>query len=118
MADAVPDSARAQLPRHYAYLALTSATDSDDVREFAQAAMKRILIVDDDEIGARLVSRVLSTEKYECKEARSAADGLSMLESGAPDLIILDYLLPDMNGPAFYKQARAQGRDLKVLYCS
>ena len=83
----------------------------------AEWAMKRILIVDDDEPGARLVCRVLSTREYECKEARRAADGLSMLDSGAsPDLIILDYLLPDMNGPEFYEQARSQGFQGPVLF--
>jgi DNA-binding response OmpR family regulator len=79
--------------------------------------MKRILIVDDDELGARLVRRVLARQEYECKEARRATDGLSMLDSSAPpDLIILDYLLPDMNGPEFYKQARSQGFQGPVLF--
>jgi DNA-binding response OmpR family regulator len=78
--------------------------------------MKQILIIEDDELGARLISRVLSTQDYECTEARSSADGLDFLGSGSPDLIILDYLLPDMNGPAFYKQARSQGFSGPVLF--
>jgi CheY-like chemotaxis protein len=78
--------------------------------------MKRILIVDDDELGARLVRRVLARQGYECK-ARRATDGLSIRDSSAPpDLIILDYLLPDMNGRN--STSRRAPRDFKALYCS
>jgi DNA-binding response OmpR family regulator len=59
---------------------------------------KRILVVD-DEIGAlKLIGIMLERGGFTVVEARDAHAALSVLENTVPDLIILDVMMPGMNG--------------------
>ncbi|MFZ5910507.1 MAG: AAA family ATPase [Chloroflexota bacterium] len=58
----------------------------------------RILVVDDNEMNLKMVSAILSKEGYEIVTALDAAKALQALESGVPDLAILDVMMPDMDG--------------------
>ncbi|MFZ5819133.1 MAG: AAA family ATPase [Chloroflexota bacterium] len=58
----------------------------------------RILVVDDNEMNLNLVSVVLTRDGYEVVTALDAAKALQTLESGVPDLAILDVMMPDMDG--------------------
>jgi DNA-binding response OmpR family regulator len=60
--------------------------------------MKRILVVD-DEIGAlTLIGIMLDRGGFEVLKARDATQALAMLEKDTPDLIILDVMMPDIDG--------------------
>ncbi|NLX08600.1 MAG: response regulator [Chloroflexi bacterium] len=60
--------------------------------------MKRILVVD-DEIGAlTLIGIMLERGGFEVLKAKDAKQALAVLEIEAPDLIILDVMMPEMNG--------------------
>jgi DNA-binding response OmpR family regulator len=59
---------------------------------------KTILIIDDDEKLNRLLRDYLGKEGYLVLTATHPDDGLKKLKSRAPDLIILDIMLPDLNG--------------------
>jgi len=70
--------------------------------------MKRILVVD-DEIGARtLIGIMLDRGGFEVLKASDAAQALSMLEQDTPDLIILDVMMPGMDGIDLCKAIRAR----------
>jgi excisionase family DNA binding protein len=57
-----------------------------------------VLIVDDDE-GLRAAVRArLEQEGYEVREAGSAEDGLRVLEEATPDLVLLDVMMPQVDG--------------------
>lgn len=58
----------------------------------------RIMIVDDDENIAELISLYLNREGYETKEYYSGIEALKEFTSFTPDLIILDIMLPEMDG--------------------
>jgi pilus assembly protein CpaE len=58
----------------------------------------KILVVDDNEMNLKMVSAILSKEGYEIVTALDAAKALQALESGVPDLAILDVMMPDMDG--------------------
>ncbi len=58
----------------------------------------RILIVDDNEMNLKMVSAILNKEGYETITALDATRALQTLDSGLPDLAILDVMMPDMDG--------------------
>ena len=62
--------------------------------------MSRILLVDDDGDMLALTGRWLEKAGYEVESASSGSEALSFLENKRPDLILLDYAMPGMDGPA------------------
>ena len=59
---------------------------------------KKILIVDDTEFMIKLISDILTNAGYEVMSAMRGAEGLLKVRSEKPDLVILDIIMPDMNG--------------------
>ena len=57
-----------------------------------------VLVVDDDPAVRELVRANLELEGYSVREAASAAEGLSALEHEPPDLILLDVMMPEVDG--------------------
>ena len=74
-----------------------------------------ILVVEDEQRLARLVQRVLTEERHTAEVAYTGTDGLYMAQSGTFDLIILDRMLPDMDGVEVCRQVRAAKIDTPVL---
>jgi len=58
----------------------------------------KILIVDDEERNRRLLNKRLVEEGYECHSASSGSSALSLAQAIDPDLILLDLMMPDMDG--------------------
>jgi CheY-like chemotaxis protein len=58
----------------------------------------RVLIVDDDPGTRAFVRASLETEGYDVIEAESGPEGLAAVEEEAPDLILLDVMMPQMDG--------------------
>ena len=58
----------------------------------------RILVVDDDPIIIQITSKVLSVAGYEVYKAASGPEALKQIDEIRPDLIILDVMMPEMNG--------------------
>lgn len=82
--------------------------------------MKKILIVDDDEVFTKTLSDFLSKENYEVVRAKDGIDGLAMVEPENPDLIILDLLMPKMGGMDFLDELRKKGlpKQIPILISS
>ena len=59
---------------------------------------KQILVVDDEPSWLKSMAIMLRKEGYQVKEAKSAAEALSLLVNFRPDLIVSDLTMPDMNG--------------------
>jgi len=68
--------------------------------------MTKILIVDDDPDIRIAVSSILRSRSYEVIEARDGEEALTRLEEEKPDLMLLDLLLPKMDGFAVVKAVR------------
>src|SRR5215510_8800250 len=79
--------------------------------------MKTILIVD-DEPAARYGLRRALDSRYRIAEADSAEAAQDALSTEKPDLILLDVVLPGMDGLSFLKSVRGQGNQIPVLMVS
>ena len=73
-------------------------------------AKKTIMLIEDTESDQRLACAVLEMEGYTVHVAGSAEDGLRMLEEVEPDLVLLDLVLPGMDGLAACQQLRARSQ--------
>ncbi len=66
----------------------------------------RILIVDDEAQLRRALTRSLRGHEYDVREAEDGASALSAFESFKPDVVLLDLMLPDMNGVDICRELR------------
>ena len=79
---------------------------------------QRILVVEDDLSILTGVSMNLKFEGYEVEQAQDGKTGLQKAIDLAPDLIVLDIMLPQMNGLEVMKELRARGRETPVIVLS
>jgi len=68
---------------------------------------RQILIVDDDDASRRLLVRMLSTAGYDCLETDNATDGLKLIRTKRPDVLLLDFRMPGMDGTEAVRHLRA-----------
>lgn len=75
----------------------------------------RILIVDDDPYFLRVLSRILTDEKYHVTTASRAAEAEQTLREGSFDVVISDLRLPDGDGLSILEGLRRAGRSVPVV---
>lgn len=73
-----------------------------------------ILIVDDEEMTRHLLSHILSRAGYKVIEAGNGQEALQQLVTMLPDLIIMDVLMPHLDGFSTIRQIRADPRTIHV----
>lgn len=76
-----------------------------------------ILIIEDEPGISHFMNAILSASNYKTLEVQTGKEGLSMAASHAPDLILLDLGLPDMDGLALLKTLRSWS-DIPVIVVS
>jgi two-component system OmpR family response regulator len=91
-------------------MTFTSATDR------SQASGKRILVVDDEHSIVDAVATALRYEGYEVDEASTGREALNAVALQEPDLIVLDWMLPDIEGIEVGRRLREQGYKTAVLF--
>src|SRR3954470_5351787 len=77
--------------------------------------MSRILLIEDNRSYADTLRGNLEVEGHEVLVALTGPDGLEKARNEAPDLIILDLMLPGMNGFTVLQRLRETRRDMPVL---
>lgn len=77
--------------------------------------MARILVIDDDAAITSVLRRGLSYEGFTVETAASGSQGLAAARERAPDLVILDVMLPGMDGFEVLERLRNADRGLPVL---
>ena len=85
-----------------------------DVRK-ADAQVPRLLLVEDDQKIAASVQRGLEAEGYSVDIAADGEDGLVRATTGSYDLVLLDLMLPKLNGYRVCAELRARGVEVPVL---
>jgi diguanylate cyclase (GGDEF)-like protein len=96
---------------------MTSATDN---AVHALREKERILAVDDTPANLRLLMHMLSAHGYIVHPASSGESALRFLETTLPDIILLDVIMPDMNGYQLCETLKAdeRTRDIPVIFVS
>jgi sigma-B regulation protein RsbU (phosphoserine phosphatase) len=67
----------------------------------------KILVVDDDAISRKILARTLSSAGYDCCEADNGLEGLNLIQSEHPALLLLDFDMPGLDGAEVLKRLRA-----------
>ncbi|WP_307339625.1 response regulator transcription factor [Metabacillus malikii] len=76
---------------------------------------RKILLIDDEEEIRELLNIYLSNYGYETFEARNGLEALSILDSHAIDLLLVDIMMPKMDGMELVKQVRKQSGILIIF---
>ena len=78
----------------------------------------RILLVEDEKRMAQALCEILRLENYEVDHYINGSDGLAAIESSIYDIVILDVMLPGINGYDIAKSVRARGITTPILMLS
>jgi len=78
---------------------------------------KRILIIDDDFDQVSTVKTILESENFEVLTALSGRDGLDKARSEQPDMILLDIMIPDLDGIEICKRLKGSSEHSKIPIC-
>ena len=83
-------------------------------------AMAFVLVVDDDESTCDALQRLLSRMGYAASCATSGRDALDVVGRVRPDVIVLDWMMPDMDGLEVLRRLRAEPatKDVPVVLYS
>ncbi|OGF61685.1 hypothetical protein A2662_02220 [Candidatus Giovannonibacteria bacterium RIFCSPHIGHO2_01_FULL_45_33] len=77
-------------------------------------AKNKILIVEDEMVHLNVMKAKLEYEGYQIVTATDGETGYKMLDSEKPDLVLLDIMLPKMNGFEFLAKAKEEGKTGKI----
>ena len=75
----------------------------------------RILVVDDEPDIRETVSAMLEAEGYRVVQATNGAEALEAIESGAPDIVLLDMRMPVLDGWGFASELRRRGHAVPIV---
>lgn len=78
---------------------------SKDIKE------KRVLLIEDDQYIREMYALILSKHGFMVREASDGAVGLAEAKKGGYDVILLDLMMPNMDGLAFLKQLKESSAD-------
>ena len=76
----------------------------------------RILVVDDEPNIADLLSAALTFEGYDVGVAATGAEALEMVRTYRPNLVMLDVMLPDLDGNEVCRRLRQQGEQMPIVF--
>ena len=76
---------------------------------------EKILIVDDEQMILELTSMVIASRGFEVRTVDNATDGYEIIERERPALVLLDYMMPRVNGLDALKEIRARFPDTYVI---
>ncbi len=89
----------------------------ESLRTLCGATTGRVLLVEDDDAARATIRQMLTRDGWKVTEAGNGREALERLEDGRPDAIVLDLMMPEMDGFEFLAHLRnhAQWRTVPVL---
>ena len=81
---------------------------------------KKVLIVDDSKVERQILKNIAEKLGFEIHEAESAQDGLAKAEEVMPDLVLMDVVMPGVNGFQATRQMSLSDtlKDIPVIMCT
>ena len=78
---------------------------------------KRVLVVDDEPDAVDLLTQILQDEGYQVKGVLSGGEALRSLDAAPPDIILIDLLMPEMDGFEVIQRVKAnpKWRDIPII---
>lgn len=86
----------------------------------AKPAKKSCLIVDDSRVVRKVARRIAEDLGFSCEEAENGIEAQEHCRQAMPDVILLDWNMPEMNGLEFLTELRKMkdGKAPKVVFCT
>jgi DNA-binding NtrC family response regulator len=75
----------------------------------------KILVVDDEPSNRTILAQELTHKGFAVDTVRGGKEALARIESAPPDLVILDYMMPDLSGLEVLQELRRKGNDIPVI---
>ena len=94
---------------------MTTLASSTTLRR-ADGSAPRILVVDDEQMLTDLLSMALRMEGWDVKSAGSGFQALQVARDFEPDAMVLDIMMPDLDGMSVLQRLRHSGNDVPVLF--
>jgi CheY-like chemotaxis protein len=90
----------------------------DDRKENVMPALAdaRVLVIDDDPDVREFIVNYLTELGLEASEAQDGESGLALLERVEPDLLLVDFAMPGLNGAEVAKRAKARYPKLPIVF--
>jgi DNA-binding response OmpR family regulator len=95
----------------------SSEAESADEEIISDNTKKTIMVIDDSIVIRKMIEIALEEEDYNIITAISGKEGLETIEKESPNLVILDMMLPDMNGIEVLKTIKTE-KKLPVIMLS
>ncbi len=76
--------------------------------------MEKILIVDDEALFRRVLRMALVVKGYEIREAATGAEAISLMQDESPDLVLVDWMMPGMDGIKLCRAIRTES-DVPII---
>lgn len=78
---------------------------------------RRVLVVDDDDLTLEILGTILDLEDFEVQTVRDGAGALAAIADAPPDVVVLDVMMPDIDGLEVCRRIRAdeRTRDLPIV---
>ncbi|WP_299051364.1 response regulator transcription factor [uncultured Nocardioides sp.] len=93
---------------------MSDLTQPDLVR--ADGSPLRVLVVDDEPNIAELLKMALRYEGWDVSVAHTGGNAVTTAKDVHPDVVVLDWMLPDLDGPEVLRRMRATDDDVPVLF--
>jgi CheY-like chemotaxis protein len=106
---------------YHSHRASELKADLEELTSQACNGAKKILVVDDDPTVIKIISHFLQKENYRVSTSLSGVEGLKKAFRENPDLILLDIMMPDLNGFQFlsiYRKDEENGRTPVLILSS
>ncbi|MBI2023244.1 response regulator [Candidatus Giovannonibacteria bacterium] len=83
-----------------------------------ETEVKKILIIEDEPTHLEVMKSKLAREGYDVLAAMDGESGFEMIKTGKPDLVLLDMILPKMDGFAILERMKTENISIPVIVVS
>src|SRR5262249_6204741 len=96
----------------------TEARAESSKRSSESAPPCRVLVIDDEPLVRSHVRRLLKQYGFTVEDAADGTSGLEAIQRSPPDVVLLDMMLPDLDGVEVVRRLRAAGVNVPIVLCS